>query len=114
MAPGKNPFKQAVRDLTKAREILTPRKMWIQNEYDDGERVCAIGALARAQNKLSVFTQYQENCALEFLEKALPRGYYAVPAYNDARRRRHSDILKLFDRAIAAAQQAAKSKIEKA
>ncbi len=104
-----NPLKQAVQDLTRARKILTPRSVWIQDQYEDGEQVCAIGALARAQNQPYWRTETEDNCAHEFLKRALPRGYDNVPDYNDAYLRSHSSILKLFDRAIEEAKRAARA-----
>ena len=117
--------------LTRARKLITDRDRWIQlasAENADGERVqagcdgavkfCMLGAIDRvstiADNPLPAI-RYGLSCrgeAIRALYRALPGDFTECSAttnrqniaeFNDSRERDHSEVLAVFDRAIAQA-----------
>jgi hypothetical protein len=102
---------RAIKELKAARDILTPKEVWIKGAYENGVQVCAIGALRRARRGI----EFTNNCAHEYLMKAVRKvapNTAAVEAYNDRRSTKHKDILALFDSAIADAERMAKGSKE--
>ena len=105
--------------LKRARKILSNPKRWTKREWartDDGLGViatdpkaacfCAKGAIQKACHVLNV-PEYDDQVLMDseaFLKKAfLDRGtkYPGIYAYNDAPKRKHVEVLRWFDRAIA-------------
>lgn len=98
--------------LKRARKLITNPKKWTQGTYfrdREGNPVygelkkahsfCALGAVER------VVAEGVEMCkASEFLDECAPDGKGMV-SYNDAKRRTHEQVLQVFDRAIARAQE---------
>jgi hypothetical protein len=115
--------------LIGAHDFLLDEKHWCQGSYHyrgDGSR-CAIGALVFAagtakgteMQPLDFWNDAVGGETIRVLAQAIPRGakryYYmdsvpmdtvirymnAVMNYNDAPRRKHADVLKLFNAAIS-------------
>lgn len=90
-------------DLRAAKALIDTPEKWLKHRYrnESREAFCAIGAVdeaAKPETRL---------LCVYALEAALPaRGTHdgMVSQYNDAPRRRHSDIMALFDRAISTSE----------
>lgn len=106
---------QTVRDLEAARKLIEKPENWCKGAEArdaDGNRVsdystkavsyCALGAISRATKGRGATRRY--SAAWSALERATVVG--SIAAYNDAPRRTHKQILKLFDRAISRARSA--------
>ena len=96
-----------VRLLEDAKRLIEDRQTWAQRNYwrFSGRR-CAIGALRAAAKSLD--DPAIAWAAHAFLIKvARTRGFSSVEAIND--RLSHTDVLRVFDKAIAAAQTEARS-----
>lgn len=98
--------------LRKAREVIANPEHWTRGAYAkdvNGNEVnfagktackfCAAGAIFRAHGG---------NYAIQALTAELPKTSNTVITFNDWSRRKHSEVLALYDRAIATleAQQA--------
>lgn len=114
---------EVVEILTEAKRMLQGG-LWRQTAYDDGQKVCAIGAVRRAARGHG----NGEKDAIVALNEALPECWwekrhdatrltraelrashmlsagYLIPSYNDASGRTVEDIISLFDHAIAGKQ----------
>src|SRR5689334_3884036 len=107
---------EAIKALKKARQILTPRKMWNKGVYDTGETVCAMGALGRA-----MYGNYNDHhlvdgsCAHQFLRKGIgvvkgnKSPATSVEGFNDHPKTTHAMVLSAFDEAIRHAEKLAKA-----
>lgn len=100
--------------LKRARKILSVRKRWIKKVYardKDGNDLygsdstavcfCAEGAVEKAAKDLNL--SYGDS-TIGLLYTSLPhsRGDYStIYVYNDAPKRKHIEVLRWFDRAIA-------------
>lgn len=95
--------------LKAARRLLSKPERWTKGWFakdKDGADVselskhatcfCPEGAIYRSAPGLL------ETDALAALERGLPKQWYSVPLWNDAPRRTHAQVLRLFDRAIEA------------
>lgn len=101
--------------LTRAREILTPPKAWTRgtlardknhnstNLYgEDAICFCSIGAIVRAAHQLNAHEAEAE--ALLQLSNVIVAGKKQkvfISDFNDDPDTTHTDVLNLFDRAIA-------------
>jgi hypothetical protein len=99
--------------LRKARELISDPARWTQGFFahsKTGRRVdprgrsavcwCVLGACDRVAGR----SRNANADAQIALHKARPRGYRNVAHYRDRPKRKHADVLALFDRAIAAAE----------
>jgi hypothetical protein len=88
-------------DLIVARSLIETASHWCHHEERDGNRRCALAALADAANGLT-----DAHPALLALCEALPKSFrgnaghsmVSMAAFNDAHA--HSQVVALFDRAI--------------
>lgn len=85
--------------LRTAKAFIDKPQKWRKGPAYQG-RLCALAALGRAE----MATGTNIPCAL--LDRALPEGYGFVFALNDAPETTHADVMALFDRAIALAEEA--------
>lgn len=88
--------------LIAAKALIDKPEKWVKGEARVGECYCAIGAL----NAISP-PPYGDDCfptdsLYVALSNALPDGECFVARFNDAPGTTHSDVMALFDRAIAA------------
>ena len=101
-----------VRILKEARALISDEKNWTQDSFarnSAGEKVepaneravcfCAIGALAKAACLAPELDLPAENF---IQDEAYMLGWINVPEFND--NHTHSEVLALFDRAIARAE----------
>jgi len=84
---------------------------WVQKKYEEDGSYCALGAIGIRGNK--VLTERVQDSCISFLYKFIPHAARVpryglihspepqVGIYNDAPGRTQSEILDLFDRAIA-------------
>jgi hypothetical protein len=99
---------------TWAMANLDPEDTSCAEAVQAGCPACAIGSLCAKTGILihdwmdaptgSSEVSANQAAAIYALKRALPRGQYFVPDYNDDPKTTHADILALFDRAIAAVQ----------
>jgi hypothetical protein len=101
---------QLAEDLKAAKALIDTPEKWHRGWYADGDKHCALGAVHAVCDSPDKFTWFEggraDDCRLALLH-ALPTKYWrgeGVAAFNDSRRRKHDDIMALFDRAIAAAE----------
>lgn len=97
--------------LRRAKELISNRRNWLQHtlmtdakgnevsEGPDARKFCAIGALCQAEYELN-YRGGARNGPYHRLEMAMDAD---IVGFNNARGRKHKDILKRFDEAIAAA-----------
>ena len=100
--------------LRAARELLSDRKRWIKGDLAlnaEGDSVfwgfdpqavcwCSIGAIEHAIGR----DDYQvRRSSIDFLAYAVDK---FVPDWNDAKRRKHAEIIEGFTKAIALAEEA--------
>jgi len=96
-------------DLVAAKALIDTPEKWCQGTYSiDDRSYCVLGASRKAVGLEAWtfnFNQPRYLAVYGVLQAVLPRGPYRgdVAAFNDAKRRKHSDIMALFDRAIVAA-----------
>lgn len=88
--------------LIKAKEIISDPDKWIKDNYYDPDRegcYCSLGALGMAEDGhpsgFSFSLKY-------YLSEGLPEGLYSVADFNDDPETTHSDVMAMFDKAIAA------------
>lgn len=90
--------------LRRAKALIADPEDWCQGYREgwDGDRWrrCAVGALGAAKADLGLLCFNAPNRALC---DAMPKTYYAVAEFNDAST--HADVMALYDRAIAAAEE---------
>lgn len=91
-------------NLIKAKALIDTPEKWGRGEYVKNECFCAIGALAEALGVNPVSSGLTMSKEYEALLGAVPDTFYGVWRYNDAEDTTHSDIMALYDRAIAAAE----------
>ncbi len=97
--------------LTDARALITPVAQWTQGELalnNDGHAVnskdktaicwCAAGSIRKVSN-----TDYEFTASFNFLKVYILTGAQYIADYND--NHTHTEILQLFDTAIAAAKE---------
>jgi len=89
--------------LERARELV--EKGWCKGKPVDGDSFCLVGALAQATLTAAVgvpglpgYKVWRD--ARQVLEDEVPKPFPSLVAYND--RTSQSEVLDLFDRAIAA------------
>ena len=105
-------------DLLKAaRSKIDAPEKWTRECYARGEDgfyadmhgadavcFCAMGAV-RSLIPNSPSAWFVGDYVRNFINNHLPEGYRSIPAFNDNLDTTHADVLALFDRAIAAAEQ---------
>lgn len=102
----------AVVVLRAARKLITPRKAWTQGYYAhgasgrrvdlDGPRAvcwCSQGAVWKAARDLHL-PGGGSFAAEQCLIATLPAGENWIVGFNDNKKRKHSEVLAWFDRAI--------------
>ena len=110
--PHQTPFGDAER-LWDARSRVATRSDWVQGRFQDGNRLCIVGALSLVSGSTSFNTPNRvERRLARVLAAQLPPG---IPVwvglrfftarqrlmwFNDSRRTCHADVMALFDRAI--------------
>ena len=88
--------------LTAARKIIAYPAMWYKGdwtasgEWDDGGPCCALCAIKRAASAVGV----QPFVAVRYIGEFTP-DQEGVSWFNDRPSTKHSDVLVVFDRAIA-------------
>lgn len=123
-------IKRAYDLLKKGREIIGNPKNFVKGSFyitsrfprtandkvnfEDGDKVCSLGAIAAA-GSLCSNDNYRDNCAVKLLAQAMDRygGESAkrnpaqtVVQFNDSPNTTHKDILTAWDNAIKLAKQA--------
>jgi hypothetical protein len=101
-------MRDTLKDLIAARSLIEIETDWCQHEERDGNRRCALAALADATGELN-----QTHPALGALREALPlplrgnadRSMASIASFND--KHAHIQIVALFDRAIERQRHAA-------
>ena len=95
-------------NLIAARALIDTPEKWGKGGYVSATPnvcFCAVGALANA-NCWS-FAEVWHERAIDVLYDKLPPNSGGLTVYNDHPDTTHADIMALFDRAIAAAEQVA-------
>lgn len=95
-------------DLRAARSLIDTPEKWCRNEFFKGNACCILGAGQKATGRNAVDFEYYKA-----LSVALPASFVpddsnwdgAVPQFNDDPATTHADIMALFDRAIAKAEE---------
>jgi hypothetical protein len=114
--PFDNPHQTPVGDaklLRDARSRVSSRSDWVQGRFQDGNRLCIVGALSLVSSSRSFNTPNRlERRLARVLVSQLPseRPVWArcrcftarqrLMWFNDARCTSHADVMALFDRAI--------------
>jgi hypothetical protein len=88
---------EVLRLLVAARALLSNPNHWAQGAYCKGDAYCMAGALG-FNDAGNVSDDIVD--AGKYLTAFTPFG--SVPTFNDHRKTTHSDVLSVFDRAIAA------------
>ncbi len=97
---------QSIREtLISARKLIEREENWFHGDRDSSVTFCCSTAVSKAIGK---FDWPREKEALEFLAAHIPAGSDADESYlsriwnwNDAEDRKHSEVLAVYDRAIA-------------
>jgi hypothetical protein len=114
--PFDNPHQTPLGDaglLWDARSRVATRSDWMQVRFQDGNRLCIVGALSLVSGSRSFNTPNQvERRLARVLAAQLPPGrsvwvglrFFTARQrlmwFNDSRRTSHADVMALFDRAI--------------
>ena len=95
-------------EITQARKLITGRLNWIKGDFERDGAHCAIGAVEEFRTKRRT---------LPYLFNALPKKFRnpkvtdlwemqdEVIRFNDAKKTRKRQVLRMFDRAAQLAQQ---------
>ena len=110
--PHQTPFGDAEL-LWEARSRVSTRSDWVQGRFQDGNRLCIVGALSLVSGSRSFETPNRvERRLARVLVAQLPQrrpvwvrlrfftARQRLMWFNDNRRTGHADVLALFDRAI--------------
>ena len=110
--PHQTPFGDAEL-LWDARSRVSTRNDWVQGQFQDGNRLCIVGALSLVSGSRSFNTPNRvERRLARVLAAQLPPGRRVWASlrfftarqrlmwFNDSRRTSHADVMALFDRAI--------------
>ena len=110
--PHQTPFGDAEL-LWDARSRVSTRSDWVQGRFQDGNRLCIVGALSLVSGSRSFNTPNRvERRLARVLVAQLPPGrpvwarlrFFTARQrlmwFNDSRRTSHADVMALFDRAI--------------
>lgn len=97
--------------LKRAQALI--KDGWTQGTFYNGSgSYCALGAVYAVTSKrenqdsaASIGTPYGQSIVDNYLKRSLPEGFYSVAAFNDNLKTAHDDVLALYDRAIALAEQ---------
>jgi hypothetical protein len=114
--PFDNPHETPLGDarlLWDARSRISTRSDWVQSRYQDGDRLCIVGALSLVSGSRSFNTpnRVERRLARVLVAQLPPGGPVRVGLrfftarqrlmwFNDSQRTGHADVLALFDRAI--------------
>ena len=114
--PFDNPHETPLGDtglLWDARSRISTRSDWVQGRYQDGNRLCIVGALSLVSGSRSFNTpnRVERRLARVLVAQLPPGGPVRVGLrffnarqrlmwFNDSQRTGHADVLALFDRAI--------------
>lgn len=90
-------------NLIAAKALIDTPQKWKKNGWGSNGCYCALGALMRASNAHVLRIVDRSNPDTKALLSAVPEPFESVVAYNDHSSTTHADIMALFDRAIAAA-----------
>lgn len=102
--------------LKRARKLLSNPKRWCQWRYGQTKEgwlvdpeakaaysFCAVGAIRRVAKDAA--DDDATEAAKALLDRCVPG--YSIIDYNDAKKRKHEQVLAVFDKAIARAEKAA-------
>jgi hypothetical protein len=114
--PFDNPHQMPLGDaglLWDARSRVSTRSDWVQGRFQDGNRLCIVGALSLVSGSRSFNTPNRvERRLARALVAQLPPGrpvrvglrFFTARQrlmwFNDSHRTNHTDVMALFDRAI--------------
>jgi hypothetical protein len=88
-------------DLIAAKALIDTPEKWRKHSFGEGSGpFCAMGAARKVAG--DIYEARFDAMRLALMAK-LPWGYTSVSRWNDRKARTHGQVMKLFDRAIAAA-----------
>lgn len=105
-------LREGIADLKAARAYITPPHRWTRGVYIQGNikdpdvTVCSVGALQKVQHNRNLRTHTSNTCAFNFLSKAVRKHYgpTSIEGWNDRGAGSHSEVLTMWDKAIAMAE----------
>lgn len=95
---------QVTLNLIAARALIATPEKWLKGMLDNNAGCyCAMGAVRQiaVQPEHQRLWRVSQTDEYKLLCRALPKPYFGIPGFNDARETTHADVLALFDRAIA-------------
>lgn len=106
-------MKEIVKTLEEARDLISQPEKWtkgamVRGGFGTSTQYCAVGAIRRVSFHGESEWMPTFSDAYYYLRRALPDWYrsrrQSVEEYNDAKLRKHKDIMALYDKAIELAK----------